>query len=106
IPETDSNSIRSTASEVVDATAYGHRVIFVLLPIYTGLTSVRVYRNSRQEYPQIGTVRGVGTDQSEETVPCSESTQHSDIPNAYEVRWRHGLSTLGLTLTSRSLHPP
>ena len=49
----------------------------------TGSARVRVSPISRQESRGLETAIAVGTDQSEETVPCSESTPNSDIPSAY-----------------------
>src|SRR5262249_12745482 len=47
----------------------------------------------------------VGTDQSEEIVPCSERTPHSDIPSAYVVRPPRGLSAFEPNDSSQCLHP-
>src|SRR5215475_9056063 len=73
----------------VAATAKAQTTRWILpRAVDAGVTSVRVYRLSRQGSPQLGTVRGVGTNPCEETVRCFESTPHSDIPSVCEVRWR------------------
>src|SRR5262249_37914234 len=71
-----------------------------------GVTSVRVYRLSRQGSPQNGTVRGVGTNPCEEIVPCSERTPHSDTPTVYAAQWRHNPSMSESTSICLCLHPP
>src|SRR5262249_23254474 len=72
----------------------------------TGLASVGVCPISRQASHGLQTARAVGTAQSEETVPCSESTPHSDIPSTYAVRSQRALSAFGPDDSSQYLLRP
>src|SRR4030095_11217774 len=72
----------------------------------TGAVHVRASPISPQASPGRQTARVVGTAPPEETMPCSASTPHSDIPTAYVVRWQHSPSTCGLTGTSQYLVRP
>src|SRR5262245_51964012 len=66
--------------------------------------SPRLSAELPQGYPPYQIAVFVGTDQSEETAPCFDSTLHSDIPTVYGVGLPHALSAFGPTVTSRYQH--
>src|SRR6516165_11694279 len=64
------------------------------MAVDTGSGRVQVSPISRLESHELHTAISVETAQSEETMPCSERTPHSDIPTGYVVHWLRHLSVL------------